>query len=74
MATDRGPDPKYNPLNADHYDKLVAAQRQYHDLLPEMDRAEKCGVDCQHQRAMAKKHFDAISNLLAEYFPQGRPS
>lgn len=62
------------PLNANHYDSLIAAQRAYHDLLGELDKAEGCGIACQHVRNAATSHNARIQRLLGTYFPQGRPT
>jgi len=62
------------PLNAAHYDALINAQRSYHDLLAELDKADQCGVACQHVRSAAVSHNARIQKLLGTYFPNGRPT
>lgn len=40
-----------NPFTKRDYDKLKMAERTIHDLLPNLDKAEACGVDCEQLRS-----------------------
>lgn len=65
-------DPK-QPLTAAHYDSLAQAERLYHDLLPEFDKALECGVECQAQKRQAADAYARVRKFMATYFPHGRP-
>ncbi len=54
---------KRNPVfNKTDRTKLDKALRQIADLLPEFDKAEACGVDCQELRAAVQQEQ---KNLMA---------
>lgn len=61
------------PLTAAHFDSLIEASRQYHDLLAEFDKAETCGIACQQMKHDAAAAHARIQKMLGVYFPNGRP-
>lgn len=61
------------PLTAAHYDALISAERTYHDLLPEIDKAMECGVPCDDVKRDAHRGYARVRKFLASYFPNGRP-
>lgn len=58
-----------NILTADDYNKLVAAERELHDMLADLDAQESCGFDCQAFREIRQHQLDQISRIKQAYFP-----
>lgn len=56
-------------LNNSHLALLQQSQRQLADLIPEMDRAEQCGIDCTDFRNGHTFIQDKVATYLATYFP-----
>jgi hypothetical protein len=54
-------------LTPERIQQLKQAQRNLHDLLPEFDAAEQCGIECQQFRQMAGEAQDKIKALLTNY-------
>jgi len=52
--------------------ELRAKQRELHDLLPEMDAAEQCGIDCTMLRSIRDDAFDKINKLIQYYGPAAK--
>lgn len=50
-----------------HYDDLKAAQRTIHDVLPVMDKAEACGMECREFRDRAKYLSEMLSLIEKEF-------
>lgn len=73
MADFKGTDPLLQPLTAKHYDSLIEAERRYHDLLPQFDKAEGCGIMCDQMRRSATAQYNRVRQFIATYFPNGRP-
>lgn len=48
---------------------LHDAERKIHDVLPDLEAAEECGVDCQYWRNMTTELQRRI-RLIRERFPQ----
>lgn len=63
-----------NPLSLADYQRITDAQRQAHDLLPELDKAEHCGVGCQQLREQLKGALETLDRLKTTYFPHGPPT
>lgn len=61
------------PLSAAQYDSLAQAERMYHDLLPEFDKALECGVECQALKRQAQDAYARVRKFMSIYFPHGRP-
>lgn len=47
--------------------QLREAQRELHDLLPEFDKMESCGIDCQEFRAVAADAQQQVEQMLKHY-------
>ncbi|HET6917658.1 MAG TPA: hypothetical protein VFH56_16345 [Acidimicrobiales bacterium] len=60
-------------LTAAQYDSLAQAERIYHDLLPEFDKAAECGVECEREKRQAQDAYNRVRKFMATYFPHGRP-
>lgn len=45
----------------------IDAQRKLHDLLPEVDKMERCGADCQQHRLEIKKLQDMLSAYVQNF-------
>jgi hypothetical protein len=50
-------------LSQAHIDALKQAERDLHDLLPEIDRAEACGIDCSDIR----QGFEFLKQRITQY-------
>lgn len=62
-----------NPLTEGDYKAINDALELAADLLPMMDKMERCGEDCQERKA---KLADAVKRLEAfkkEFFKRGKP-
>lgn len=53
--------------------ELRQHQRALHDILPELDDVEKCGVDCTPLREMRDTAMDQIEKMIT-YFGPGKQS
>jgi len=58
-------------LTAEQLDKLKRAQRDFHDILPVFDDAEKCGIDCTAFRALVADQQEVLTNLEANFKAKG---
>lgn len=58
-------------LRPEHFDLLSKAARDLHDIIPEIEKAELCGVDCQEFRSGHAYLSDRVSKFLSIYFPHG---
>jgi predicted DNA-binding protein (UPF0251 family) len=58
-------------LSAERVAQLRQAQRQLHDILPEMDAAEQCGIECQQFRSLVQEAQNKITNLLTHFGTPG---
>jgi ribosome assembly protein YihI (activator of Der GTPase) len=47
--------------------ELKSAQRALHDLLADLDTAEKCDIDCQEYRKIQQAAYDRITRLIENY-------
>lgn len=56
-------------LTTDKYRELLASERALHDLLPEMDAAQDCGIDCQAYREIHAQAMEKIAKLKTYYAP-----
>jgi len=54
-------------LDAKTVAKLREAQRDLHDILPEFDKLEQCGEDCQIYRQVHAEAGQRIEALLKHY-------
>jgi hypothetical protein len=56
-------------LSNERYLGLLEAERMLHDSLSEMDRAEKCGIDCDNLRSIHGAYREQIEALKTNYGP-----
>jgi hypothetical protein len=59
-------------LSHERYNELLAAERVYTDLLPEFDKLDQCGEDCQMERELTSQKLAQISKLKQFYAPDAR--
>lgn len=56
-------------LSPERYAELVEAERQLHEALAEMDKAEECGIDCSALRQKRQDAFDLAQAIKKNYKP-----
>ena len=56
-------------LPPEHVAGLHQSQRELTDLLPELDKAEECGIDCQLYRQSLQEALEQANNLLKNFGP-----
>lgn len=56
-------------LPADRVQALQQAQREIHDILPVIDDAEKCGIECQQYRVLVDEVNERITKILQYFGP-----
>jgi coproporphyrinogen III oxidase-like Fe-S oxidoreductase len=56
-------------LQPESYRELLQAERALHDYLPEFDKAEECGIECQYLREAAKEMLERIAKFKQHYKP-----
>lgn len=61
--------PSKYKLPADKVATLKAAQRELHDVLPLIDEAEQCGIECQQYRQLAEEVQERITKILTYFGP-----
>jgi len=49
------------------FDRLKSAQRKLHDLQPLLDKAEKCGVECQQFRQLSAVISEQLTAIEREF-------
>ena len=54
-------------FNEEDVQEMKQARRTLDDVLPLMDKAEKCGVECQVFREVRDRVADQLKNLEAEF-------
>ena len=54
-------------FNEDDVQEIKQARRTLDEVLPLIDKAEKCGVDCQVFREVRDQKDDELKNLEAEF-------
>jgi hypothetical protein len=57
-------------LQQEDYNDLLKAERALHDYLPEFDKAEECGIECQYLRESAKDMLERIAKFKLYYKPK----
>lgn len=57
-------------LPPEQQQSILNAERTLHDLLPELDKSEECGVDCQAYRSAVKEMQGRIEAMKRNFFPQ----
>ena len=56
-----------NPFTKRDFDKLQAAKRAIHDLLPKLDSAQRCGIECEEFRELAEHFRSRLDKLQTEF-------
>jgi hypothetical protein len=59
-------------LTKEMHAKLLKAERDLTDILPEFDNAEACGIDCMELRRIHAEYMNQIAALKQHYTPLGR--
>lgn len=62
----------FSPFTIQDRDRLHEAQRALHDVLPMLDKAGACGVDCGPYKEICEKlqkDLDAIKTLWMDKLP-----
>lgn len=54
-------------FNKQHYETLIKARRLANELLPVMDKAESCGVDCSTWRAQLAQADADLANIQTHF-------
>lgn len=57
-------------LTKESYAKLLQAERNLTGIVGELDKAEKCNIDCQGYRSALKAQLEAISNMKLYFAPK----
>lgn len=71
MAKKRNPaglEPAEIPLGRAEYERLKEAERILHDLVPLMDAAERCNIDCAEYRQVHQFFTESFAALNREFF------
>lgn len=51
------------------YEQLIRSKRILNSLVPMMDKAERCGIDCQQFRQGHGYMNEQADNILREFYP-----
>lgn len=54
------------------YNRLLQSERELHDLIAELDKAEECGIDCTAHKADREDALARISAIKKNYAPKSR--
>jgi hypothetical protein len=57
-------------LDREDIDGLLDSQRQLTDILPTIDAAERCGIDCTKYRADHAAAMQQITQIITEFSPK----
>lgn len=57
-----------NPLTDEDLKEIERAERMLHDLLPAIEKAESCGLECQHFRDVMEALQKDLAAFKANYF------
>lgn len=60
---------KHQPLSEQQRLEIRRQLAALSDLMPELDRMESCGVQCDEYRAAARQLYADFEQLYAAYFP-----
>jgi hypothetical protein len=63
-----------SPLTLGHRDMLIESQRRLQNVLPEIDKAESCGIDCSEFRQGHAYLSETVGRYLDTYFPHAAAS
>ena len=59
-------------FNDDDVLEMKQARRTLDEVLPLMDKAEKCGIECQVFKEVRERISDQLKNLEAEFMKPGQ--
>lgn len=59
-------------LSGDQVKQLRQSLRSLHDVLPDLDKGEKCGIDCSEHRAVVEKLRTQIEAILHHFGSDAR--
>ena len=57
-------------LDSKEYDGLLEAERQLTAILPDIDAAESCGIECQEYRRQHREALDQIQMIKLKFGPE----
>lgn len=57
-------------LPVEQYRKLLQAERDLHDALTELGKAEDCGIECQDLRQLRDEALKRIEAIKKNYAPK----
>lgn len=57
-------------LKPEIYAELLEAERGLTSMLSELDKADRCGVDCQNYRMIYERQMKAIQEMKQSFAPQ----
>ena len=52
------------------WDRLQAAKRLLHDLLPKIDKLQACGVECEGYKAIRDEALNTLTKIEQNYFQE----
>lgn len=58
-----------NPFSQEDLKQINKGMRALHDLIPLIERAERCGMDCDDLRAQMETQFAQLQTWKNEFFP-----
>lgn len=58
-------------MSPERYQELLVAERTYTDLLPEFDKLEQCGENCDTEKALIKSRLEQMAQLKLHFKPLG---
>ena len=59
-------------LTNEQYAKILEAERAIHDVLPDLDKLEECGVECQAYRDGLRQKQEQIEAIKRNFGPSVR--
>jgi len=63
---------KHFTLPKENYASLLAAERNLHDALGELTKAEECGIDCSPLRIEYDEAMKRIEAIKRNFAPPGQ--
>ncbi len=63
---------KHITIPKEQFAGLLQAERDLHDLLPEIDKAEECGIECQEFRRVHGEVMENITKLKQNFGPNSK--
>ena len=58
-------------MSPERYRELLTAERNFLDLIPDLDKLEQCGEDCTMEREAVRVKVEQISKLKQHFAPEG---